>query len=213
MSHLGERLSALVDGELGHGDRERALRHLAVCEQCRFEAEMLRRLKRRLHGLGGPGPSGDFMLRLMSMSDPGEPLPPPMTPFPGAGSGSGDGPLSPGGSGGSGGSGGFGGGSGFGRGSGFGGGTATAVAVPAQPTRPRTGLRRRSSRYALAGASLMALAISTAFAVGGEPSDGTPSVTPSMDAFAVEHALTSGGVPPLGRHEAVNTVGTQPQRP
>ncbi|MQA96373.1 MAG: hypothetical protein GEV11_17630 [Streptosporangiales bacterium] len=197
MSHLGERLSALVDGELGHGDRERALRHLAVCEQCRFEAEMLRRLKRRLHGLGGPGPSGDLMVRLLSMSDPGEPLPPPMSPFPGTGSGSGEGPLSSGG---------------FGRTSGFGG-TATAVAVSAQTSRSRSGLRRRGGRYALAGASLMALAISTAFAVGGEPTDGTPSVTPSMDAFAVEHALTSGGVPPLGRHEAVNTVGSQPQRP
>lgn len=198
MSHLGERLSALVDGELGHGDRERALRHLAVCEQCRFEAEMLRRLKRRLHGLGGPGPSGDLMLRLLSMSDPGEPLPPPMSPFPGTGTSPGGGPLSSGG---------------FGGMSGFGGGTATAVAVPAQPSRTRSALRRRGGRYALAGASLMALALSTAFAVGGEPTEGTPSVTPSMDAFAVEHALTSGGVPPLGRDEAIDTVGTQPQRP
>ncbi|MDS1269761.1 anti-sigma factor [Lipingzhangella sp. LS1_29] len=69
MSHLGERLSALVDGELGPADREEALRHLAVCANCRFEAEMLRQLKRRLHGLHEPEPAGELMGRIAAASE------------------------------------------------------------------------------------------------------------------------------------------------
>ncbi|MET7613373.1 zf-HC2 domain-containing protein, partial [Streptomyces seoulensis] len=33
--HLGDRLSALVDGELGHESRDRVLAHLATCCRCR----------------------------------------------------------------------------------------------------------------------------------------------------------------------------------
>jgi len=53
MSHLGQRLSALIDGELGHADRDRVLVHLARCEACRAEAVALRMLKRRMNALGG----------------------------------------------------------------------------------------------------------------------------------------------------------------
>lgn len=70
MDHPEERLSALVDGELGHSERDRILRHLADCEDCRFEAETLRGLKRRLHGLDAPEPSTDFLGRLTSLSGP-----------------------------------------------------------------------------------------------------------------------------------------------
>jgi anti-sigma factor RsiW len=52
VSHLGHRLSALIDGELGHAQRERVLAHLAKCEPCRREAAALRVLKRRMHALG-----------------------------------------------------------------------------------------------------------------------------------------------------------------
>ncbi|GAA2420318.1 hypothetical protein GCM10010191_34440 [Actinomadura vinacea] len=86
MSCLGERLTALVDGELGHEDRDRALAHLAGCERCRSEADSLRRLKGRLRDLGGlPAgdgaddlPSGDFMARLRGLAQPdaGTPGPP-----------------------------------------------------------------------------------------------------------------------------------------
>ena len=51
MSHLGRRLSALIDGELGHAQRERVLVHLAKCAACRQEAAALRMLKQRMHGL------------------------------------------------------------------------------------------------------------------------------------------------------------------
>ncbi|MGW6707587.1 anti-sigma factor family protein [Streptomyces sp. NPDC054956] len=77
--HLGDRLAALVDGELSHDARERVLAHLATCPKCKAEADAQRRLKAmfvesappplsegllaRLQGLpgGGPeGPSGPF---------------------------------------------------------------------------------------------------------------------------------------------------------
>jgi hypothetical protein len=51
-SHLGERLSALIDGELSHQQRERVLAHLAHCVPCRQEAAALRTLKQRMHALG-----------------------------------------------------------------------------------------------------------------------------------------------------------------
>ncbi|HEY6479877.1 MAG TPA: zf-HC2 domain-containing protein [Streptosporangiaceae bacterium] len=53
MSHLGQRLSALIDGELDSEDRDRVLVHLAKCEPCRAEAVALRTLKRRMNALGG----------------------------------------------------------------------------------------------------------------------------------------------------------------
>ncbi|MFF9901752.1 anti-sigma factor family protein, partial [Streptomyces longispororuber] len=43
--HLGDRLAALVDGELGHEARERVLAHLATCCKCKAEADAQRRLK------------------------------------------------------------------------------------------------------------------------------------------------------------------------
>lgn len=77
--HLGDRLAALVDGELNHDARERVLAHLATCAKCKAEADAQRRLKTmfvesappplsagllaRLQGLpggGSDGPSGPF---------------------------------------------------------------------------------------------------------------------------------------------------------
>jgi anti-sigma factor RsiW len=52
VSHLGHRLSALIDGELSHTQRERVLAHLTRCEPCRREAAALRALKQRMHALG-----------------------------------------------------------------------------------------------------------------------------------------------------------------
>jgi anti-sigma factor RsiW len=72
--HLGERLSALIDGELSHAQRERVLAHLARCESCRQEAGMLRLLKRRMHALSdsdpaaGQPPGGDALTwRLLAL--------------------------------------------------------------------------------------------------------------------------------------------------
>ena len=77
MSHLGDRLSALVDGELGGADRDRAYAHLASCEQCRTEAAELRALKQRLRSLISDAPAEAAMTRrLIAMTGPGGPLPP-----------------------------------------------------------------------------------------------------------------------------------------
>jgi len=74
MSHLGRRLSALIDDELDHDDRDRVLVHLARCEPCRAEAIALRMLKRRMNALGGAAADSALMHRLMGLAmsaDPG----------------------------------------------------------------------------------------------------------------------------------------------
>ena len=68
--HLGGDLAALVDGELGHAARERALRHLAHCSPCRAEVEAERRLKARLLGLSAtaPLPAPELADRLVALA-------------------------------------------------------------------------------------------------------------------------------------------------
>ncbi|TDQ54747.1 anti-sigma factor family protein [Actinorugispora endophytica] len=196
MSHLGERLSAFVDGELGHGDRDRVLSHLAKCEACRFEAEMLRTLKRRLHALGAPEPGSDFLGRLSALSGTGRAAPPDDVP-----------PGPPGRSPGF-----FGSSPPLGSSRPIGGGLpqvsgGAAVRTPVDPGPParavapvpeRIGARFRSNwgraRYAVAGASVVAVALSAAFVAGEEPSD-VPVVAPALADFAVEHAVVSGQAP------------------
>ncbi|HLE39320.1 MAG TPA: zf-HC2 domain-containing protein [Acidimicrobiia bacterium] len=41
MNHLGDVLSALLDGELGGTERGEAERHLAECEACRLELSLI----------------------------------------------------------------------------------------------------------------------------------------------------------------------------
>ncbi len=82
MAHLGERVSALVDGELNHAERERALAHLTFCADCRREVESTRALKSRLRSLDGPAMPADLTMSLLRMSEPGGPLPPRERPFP-----------------------------------------------------------------------------------------------------------------------------------
>ncbi|HEV2376552.1 MAG TPA: zf-HC2 domain-containing protein [Streptosporangiaceae bacterium] len=68
MSHLGRRLSALIDGELSHTQRERALAHLAGCEDCRCEAAAMRALKHRMRTLGEATAAAALTDRLVAMS-------------------------------------------------------------------------------------------------------------------------------------------------
>ncbi|QYC44857.1 hypothetical protein Nocox_36515 [Nonomuraea coxensis DSM 45129] len=82
MAHLGERVSALVDGELGHHERERALAHLTFCADCRAEVESVRALKARLRSLETPVMPADLTMSLLRMAEPGGPLPPRERPFP-----------------------------------------------------------------------------------------------------------------------------------
>ena len=71
MSHLGDLLSALVDGELTGAELDRANAHIAVCGACRVEASALRSLKQELRSLSEASVAGgtdDFTRRLLEMS-------------------------------------------------------------------------------------------------------------------------------------------------
>ncbi|MES4889792.1 anti-sigma factor [Streptomyces sp. NPDC096012] len=85
--HLGDRLSALVDGELGHETRERVLAHLATCARCKAEAEAQRALKNVFAEAAPPPPSESFLARLQGLPGggdlDGDGTPPPEGGFPG----------------------------------------------------------------------------------------------------------------------------------
>lgn len=73
--HLGDRLAALVDGELGHDARERVLAHLATCPMCKTEADAQRRLKNVFAQAAPPPPTESFLARLQGL--PGGGIEPP----------------------------------------------------------------------------------------------------------------------------------------
>ncbi len=70
MSHLGQRISALIDGELSDSERDRVLTHIAGCDACRQEAVALRALKQRMHSLGEAMVDAALTGRLMAMAMP-----------------------------------------------------------------------------------------------------------------------------------------------
>lgn len=86
--HLGDRLAALVDGELGHDARERVLAHLATCSKCKAEADAQRRLKTMFVESAPPPLSAGLLARLQGLPDgsPDGPAGPsgPFGPPPGA---------------------------------------------------------------------------------------------------------------------------------
>jgi anti-sigma factor RsiW len=86
VSHLGHRLSALIDGELDGMERDRVLVHLAGCEPCRSEAVALRILKRRMNALGEAAADTALTRRLMGLARPGGQSGP--APWPAVGGGS-----------------------------------------------------------------------------------------------------------------------------
>ncbi|MGP4000909.1 anti-sigma factor family protein [Streptomyces sp. 8N706] len=65
--HLGDRLAALVDGELGHEARERVLAHLATCSTCKAEADAQRQLKSVFAETAPPPPSEGLLARLQGL--------------------------------------------------------------------------------------------------------------------------------------------------
>ena len=67
--HLGTRLGPLVDGEMAHGDRDRALAHLANCAACRTLVEAERRLKAQVSALPMPEPSARLMAALFQLPE------------------------------------------------------------------------------------------------------------------------------------------------
>jgi anti-sigma factor RsiW len=71
LTHLGQRLSALIDGELDGSERERVLLHMARCGSCRDEVAALRMLKRRMNGLGEAAAGAGLTGRLMRLRESG----------------------------------------------------------------------------------------------------------------------------------------------
>ena len=159
MSHLGDRLSALVDGELDGAERDRAYAHLASCEQCRAEAAELRALKQKLSTLLPGAPAEAAMTRrLIAMTGPGGPLPPRRRLL------------------------------------------RLAAPTARQETRrpgPRGPARRR---YLLLGTVSLVVGLGTAaFTAGGTgPGAPGPRITPPVEMYSVEHAITTGEVPFTG---------------
>ncbi|HEU5158082.1 MAG TPA: zf-HC2 domain-containing protein [Streptosporangiaceae bacterium] len=207
MSHLGDRITALVDGELGHDERDRVLAHLAACEPCRAEADVQRRLKQRLSSLGDAAPSPELLTRLYAMGEPGGPIPPRARPMPGAAkppvvarpsahrpgrarstgratrrglkSGVGGHGIDPGH------------------------GTDPGHGIGPERGASRAGRRVPRMRYLAVGAATLAVfGIGTAGFVAGGDQGRLPRVAPALDQFAVEHALTSGDVPVTDRDPA-----------
>ena len=168
MSHLGDRLSALDDGELSGAELDRAHAHLAGCAQCRAEAAQLRALKQKLRSLvAGVPAEAATTRRLISMTGPGGPMPPRLRllrvvpdPRPGGGPG--------------------------GRGT-------RRFTRPGSRT-PRAAHRRR---YVFLGTVSLVVGLGTAaFTAGGagQAAPG-PRITPPVELYSVEHAIITGEVP------------------
>jgi len=153
MSHLGDRLSALVDGELDGAERDRAHAHLASCEQCRAEAAELRALKQRLRGLMSGAPAEAAMTRrLIAMTGPGGPLPPRRRLL------------------------------------------RLAPATMNRGTRRPGPVRRR---YLVLGTVSLVVGLGTAAFTAGGGGDAVPGprITPPVEMYSIEHAITTGEVP------------------
>lgn len=69
--HLGDRLAALVDGELNHDARERVLAHLATCAKCKAEADAQRRVKSMFVESAPPPLSAGLLARLQGLPEDG----------------------------------------------------------------------------------------------------------------------------------------------
>ena len=187
MSHLGDRLSALVDGELDGAELDRAHAHLAGCERCRAEAAELRALKQKLRELMTGAPAEAAMTRrLIAMTGPGGPLPPQrrlLRVVPGRQSGVGPAPSGPALS-----------------------GPAPSGPAPSRsaPSGPapsaRAGRRSRPARrrrYLVLGTVSLVVGLGAAAFTAGGGGDASPGprITPPVEMYSVEHAITTGEVP------------------
>jgi anti-sigma factor RsiW len=185
VTHLGQRLSALIDGELEGGERERVLLHMTRCDSCREEVAALRTLKRRMSALGDAAAGAGLTGRLMGLgarvnmadSEPADD-PPPAWPDR--------------------------------REDVRGRDEASDNPPPSWPDRPdamrgrgQGSAEQRTGRYFLAGSIAVFLAGlgTAAFIAGGEPQPlaPTPPVTPSVDVMVFPHRTSgvTGNSPPI----------------
>lgn len=177
MRHLGVIVTALVDGQLGHNDRDRALAHLTRCEQCRMAVDLERQTKAALRRLPAAPPPESLVASLRALAEPGDPLPPPRRPLPGANAGQGAAVRD----------------------------RAWVRPPPGRPgpvpgrRRPEPGSRTRRDRVrVVAVGALSAGALTVLLGTLGAPAtSGSPpaSVVPPVRQFSVEHAKATGGLP------------------
>ena len=66
-AHLGDRVSALADGQLTPAATERALSHVAGCDHCAAELAAARQARRMLAGVCDVRPEGDLTARLLAL--------------------------------------------------------------------------------------------------------------------------------------------------
>jgi hypothetical protein len=193
MSHLGNLLSALVDGELSGTELDRASAHLAGCAACQSEAGSLRQLKQELHALAEVADADGLTRRLLAMAlfDQDEPVQ--GEPVQGGPNDHGDYAR---------------------RVRGQPAVTARPGMAGPHPARP-PGRSGRRGRYVLWGTvSLVVVGIGTAaFGMGGSEGSGGPSVTPPAEMYDLQHAITSGDLPfsdPSGRAALVPAASARP---
>lgn len=179
MTHLGERISELVDGQMSPEAAERANAHLASCSACREAAEVERLTKHRLRALPDVAPTPAFLSTLMQIGGPAGPLAPRAAHVPGSPRPTtvpvGYGPT----------------------GSRRPGGSGPAAWRPAGSASASRRNRRRGPRR-IAAAVVGALSVVGVGVVGlvvATSPVAAPAVTPAIDAFVVEHATTTGSLP------------------
>jgi anti-sigma factor RsiW len=175
VSHLGDLLSALVDGELSGAELDRANAHVAACGACRVEANALRRLKHELRSLAEVNDSGDITRRLLALGgQDGQPGP--------------GGPAAPVRA----------------RQLGRESGQRRRVRAAAERSMadPYSALpsgrltSRRRGRYVLWSTLSLVVGIGTAaFGMGGSAASPGPQITPQLGVYDIQHAITSGDVP------------------
>ncbi len=68
MSHLDDLAAALVDNELSHDARDRALAHITRCDGCRAEVDAQRRLKALLANQSDPEMPAGLNARLLDLA-------------------------------------------------------------------------------------------------------------------------------------------------
>jgi hypothetical protein len=169
-------VSALVDDQLSHDERDRALAHVTHCEQCRVEMEQERETKAALRRLPTVEPSAGLVQSLLAMAEPGGPLPPQRRPFPGAATPAAgwrprdSGPR-----------------------------TGRPVGTPGSSRRPRIGPAPERARLQLAAAGVLSAgALTLVLASLGAPTVTAPAptaVVPPVQTFTVEHARSTGALP------------------
>jgi hypothetical protein len=173
--HLGVQVSALVDDQLSHDERDRALAHVTRCELCRVAMEQERATKAALRRLPPVEPPAELVKALLAMAETGGPLPPQRRPFPGATAPAvGWRPFD----------------------------SAPRTGRPLsgqQSRRPDVAPQDRRARTQIAAAgALSAGALTLVLATLGAPpsSDSAPTaVVPPMETFTVEHAKSTGTLP------------------